>query len=288
MDVRDILEEAGFSIHSESNGFYRMMPIHRDSNNPTALSVNKTTGFFHDFATGERGSLARLIKISTGENIKFESAPAPVNFKKELPFNPAGCVTTLFPSYTFYNKKGISTETLKLFESGFCQGGKMYARYTFPIINPDNSLMGYAGRAIAPHPKKWKNIGPTSKWLYPLKWSKEHILKHREVIIVESIGNMLALWECGYKHVIVCFGTAMSKTIISSLISLNPDRILLAMDNDDNELNPGASAAARHRKELEKWFDNLKICDKLSPLGVDLSSLYEQQGKQSIDAWYQI
>lgn len=288
-DVRSILEEAGFRIVSESGGFYRMLPLHRDSKNVTSLSVNKETGFFRDFVTDERGSLQKLIKISTGNDLKFEPEfRSSSNLKKELPFNPAGCVTSLFPSYSFYNKKNISDATLSTFQSGFCQGGKMYARYTFPIINPDDSLMGYAGRAILPNPKKWKNIGPTSKWLYPLKWSKEFILAAKEVILVESIGNMLALWAAGYKQVLVCFGTSMSKSVLSALIELSPTRIILAMDNDDNELNPGATAAARHRKELEKWFDKSKICDKLPPLGVDLSSLYEQQGKKAIDAWYQV
>lgn len=288
MAVKDILLEAGFTISSESNGFYRMKPLHRISTNNTSLSVSKTTGYFTDFVTGEKGSLKHLIKISTGRDVEFssESSVELDSLKNEMPFNPAGCVEKLFPSYGFYIKKGISKETLETFGCGYCQGGKMYKRFVFPILNPDGSLVGYAGRAIVDHPRKWKNIGSTRKWLYPLKWSEEYIRKSREVILVESIGNMLALWECGYRNVIVCFGTGLSKAVLSELIRLNPSRIILAMDNDDNEMNPGQKAANSHEKELIKWFDKSKICRKLPPSGVDLSSLFEKQGKTAIDDWY--
>lgn len=291
MQVKDILISAGFKINSETSSHYRTRPLHRDSDNLTCLSVSKKTGYWNDFVTSESGSLSKLIKLTTGGTIDFEPEIDHLDdFKKDIPivFNQEE-IKALLPSYGFYNKKGISNETLKLFRSGFCQGGKMYGRYVFPIISPDGSLVGLSGRTLFPKTDeswiKWRHLGKRNSWLYPLLWSKEAISTKKEVILVESIGNMLALWEAGYQHVLVCFGTSMSKALLAALIGLNPNRIILAMDNDPGA-NPGQKASDKIRVELEKFFDKSKICGKLTDKGMDIGDLWAKDGQQGIDSWY--
>lgn len=294
MTVREILIQAGFRITSETSDFYRMKPLHRESGNDTCLSVSKKTGYFTDFGTNESGPLKKLIRLTTGGDITFEPVRETVDDLKEelqITFNQEE-IKALLPSYQFYNKRGISNETLALFKSGFCQGGKLYNRFVFPIINPDGVIVGLSGRSVLSQQNekwiKWKHLGRKNKWIYPYLWSASHIRDKSEIIIVESIGNMLALWEAGYKHTLVCFGTSLSKDLLACILAASPSRIILALDNDDksNGTNPGQEASCKIRKELEKWFDTSKICSKVTPIGQDLSDLWRSGGQKSIDNWY--
>ena len=286
MTVREILQNAGFTILHDGPDFIRVRPLHRDGRDNNSLSVSKRNGGYRDFVTGETGTLAQLIKRSTGgtvENIDSESE----NELKEDLKKAMREITPLFPSYSFYTKKGISPKTLELFQSGFCQWDKMYNRFVFPIYNPDNSLVGYSGRRVDNKPgvPKWKNIGEKRKWVYPFLWNKKHINSAREIILVESIGNMLALWEAGIKNSLICFGTSLSKDLLATIIAANPNRIILGFDNDAGS-NPGQSASAKIKAELEKWFDKSKICSKVPPVGLDLSDLFSSGGKDAILNWY--
>lgn len=300
MTIREILLDAGFVIAMESSDYYRTRPIYRNTDNPSSLSVHKETGKFHDFGTGQSGTIQELIKLVNGGSIDFKVQDRPANsvidLKSEiaLSFNKEE-IKALLPSYTFYNKKGISTETLQLFQSGYCSAGKMHDRYVFPIINPDGSLVGLSGRNMRSEPTdpkwkalwiKWKHLGLKSKWIYPYFLNREIIAKEKEVIIVESHGNMLALWESGLKNSILCCGSSMSKDLLAAIIGMNPNRIIIGMDNDPGN-NPGKISAMKIKKTLENWFDKSKIQVRLPPTGVDLSLLYEQSGKSGIEKWYE-
>lgn len=292
MSVKEILQNAGFRIVLETADYYRMKPLHRKCSTNTCLSVSKKTGSFTDFGSNERGSLEHLIRLTTGGKIDFEPTPNDLDDLKEeisISFNKEE-IKALLPSYSFYNKKGISNETLALFQGGFCQGGKMYNRFVFPIINPNEELVGLSGRNILPKKDdkwiKWKHLGKKGKWLYPLKWSSPDIHKSKEIILVESIGNMLALWEAGYHQVLICFGTAMSKELLSAIIGANPSRVILALDTDTN--NAGQKGSAKIHAELIKWFDKSKICVKIPPIGQDLGDLWQHGGQRAIDEWYKL
>lgn len=288
MTIKDILLSAGYRITMETGEYYKMRPLYRQSSSNNALSVNKKTGHFTDFVTGEKGSIEKLIRLTTGGSIEFEPEVNKIDDLKEevqIRFNKEE-IKALLPSYGFYNKRGISDETLKTFQSGYCSYGKMNDRYVFPILNPDGELVGLNGRAMrestSPNWIKWKILGRRTSFVYPLYFNKEYIQQSRKLILVESTGNMLALWESGIRNTLVTFGTSISKKLLAAILSLNPLEIVVSMDNDEKNNNPGQKASDKIVKELEKWFDKSQIKVKVSPLGLDWGDVLKSQGRESL------
>lgn len=296
--VKEILIDAGFHIVMEANGWYRMKPLYRASSTDTALAVNSQTGKFHDWGTGQRGELKDLIKLVTGESVNLDVFQPKSDLKDdaEIVFNKEE-IKALLPAYSYYNNRGISTETLKTFQSGYCSYGKMNDRYVFPIINysdsnPDGELVGLSGRNLRKMPEdkekaksyiKWKHLGPSRNFVYPYFYNRDEIQKHKKIILVESIGNMIALWEVGIKYSLVTFGLNLSKKLLSTIIAASPEKIILSYDNDlDSKLNNGQRASAKIEKELKKWFDNDQICSIVDADGLDLGEVLERYGSEKL------
>ena len=73
----------------------------------------------------------------------------------------------------------------------------MQNRYVFPIFDNKNNIIGLSGRKLEAKSNrpKWIHYGKKSKWIYPSFVNKNYIKDKEEVILVESIGDMLSLWE---------------------------------------------------------------------------------------------
>ena len=178
----------------------------------------------------------------------------------------------LLPHHDFYLKKDISESTLIFFKSGLSMGGKMYQRYVFPIINEHGEIHGLSGRDLSTkkdsNRPKWKHIGKTSNWIYPLYLrnkqdispTKKSISEEKEVIIVESIGDCVNLFENGFKNCLVSFGLNISPKLVCSLTELNPSKIVISFNNDKaSEENRGQIAAIKNYCKLLSFFDYSKI-----------------------------
>ena len=88
------------------------------------------------------------------------------------------------------------------------------------------------------------------------------IMSKGEVFLVESIGDMLSLYEQGIKNVIVIFGLDVSSKIACTLSTLNLNKIHIALNNDfDKEENRGLNAAVKNLLKLLNLFslDRLDI-----------------------------
>jgi DNA primase len=135
---------------------------------------------------------------------------------------------------TFYEKRGISEKTQKIFECGYAGGGKMYRRIVFPIYNLNNEIHGFSGRTVidGDNIPKWKHMGRKTNWIYPHHLAHSHIEKSREVILVESIGDCMALYEAGFNNVLMLAGLDISSKIMSYLNTFNLNKIIVAMNND--------------------------------------------------------
>ncbi len=298
MSIREALQQIGYKIELETSDFYRMRPLYRDSSTNTCLAVNKKTGWFTDWVTSQSGSFKDLVAITTGQKnyeVTFDTNHTD-ELKEEI--METFQLDHLLPSYSFYNKRGISDETLKIFKGGFCNGGKMYNRFVFPIINPDGQIVGQSGRTIMPEPKdefskkswiKWKHLGKKNKWVYPYYFNKDELIKSKQVILTESHGNMLALWEAGIKNSLIVFGTSLSKDLLASILEINPRKIIIAMDNDSKKdgSNPGLSGAQKIYQKLELWFDKSTIELRLPPLGKDIGDML-MGSKESVQKLYGI
>ena len=274
--IENILIELGYNLSSEGSRYWRARPIYRSSQNSTSLRIYKDTGFFVDFSANISGSFEELINLSLGlKNIKeakswlqnrnFESNSI-VFHKPKISMVPTfndDYPSTLQKNYYFFNKRGITDETLKNFECGVDMTGKMNNRFVFVIRDEEGKIIGLVGRDLLSRGTKWKNMGKKSKWLFP-DIALPYIKDKKEVILVESIGDMLALWEAGIKNTMVIFGVRLSNELANLLACLNLKNIIIATNNDSiKEENWGAKAAQGIHKKLCNLVDESILTIKL-------------------------
>ena len=276
-DIRDILQEMGYSL-IDSGPNYRSCPIYRDSDSKDVLSIEKNTGKWYDFKERVGGSFEDLVKIT----LKLNNANEVRDWlsKKSIVITPREEVkplieepktypqeylTKLLPIHDYWINRGVSKETLETFKGGYVKTGKMAGRYTFPIFNGKQEIIGFAGRDTFSNQDrpKWKIIGRKNNFCYPLVVNKNIIRQLKQVYIVESIGDMLSLWEAGVKNVIVTFGLDLSSNVINFLLKIDVDKINISFNNDSENNSAGNLAAQSAYSKLINFFDSNQISIKL-------------------------
>ena len=187
----------------------------------------------------------------------------------------------LFPHYDFYKDRGISENVLREFKGGMCSGGQMYQRYVFPVLDEHGHMIGGAGRDLSGNPDrpKWKQLGKKTDWIYPyytVEGCREAVDEEDSLIIVESIGDALFLYERGYKNVIVAFGCSLSGKQICFLNTLDQKKLIIGTNNDvGKDSNPGFVAAIKIYLTLSDYFDPCNTVIALPPKG-DFGEISEE------------
>lgn len=270
--VKAILERLGYKPESAgSTEWLRMRALYRNSNS-SSLAVNTKTGWYNDFVTGQQGPLFKLVMltldVSEEEARKFlygnyidhaqdyELERKEEKLKQEKFFSK-DFLDDLLPSYGFYNNKGISSDTIKTFDGGVKTYGKLNNRFVFPVYDFNKKIIGISGRELFVQSErpKWKILGRKNNFIYPHHLTGDNIGITGEVILVESIGDGLALYEAGIKNFLVLFGLSISKSVILYLIRQNVQKIVIATNNDfQGEDNRGQVAAKGIEKQLLKFF----------------------------------
>lgn len=300
-EIKSTLIDLGFKLNDKGR-FWSTNAIWRDGDNYSAVQVYKDSGVWRDFVEntppypfkllvsrvlGDRSEdLLNKYEIND-ESLNsdtFDSRDNIPQIKMDKTYDKEE-LKDLLPHYKFYQDKGISKQILKLYQSGFATKGKMYNRYVFPIFDyeADKRLIGFSGRSLlwkegeSSFPK-WKHIGTKKNWVYPLCIDdkfKEEVENNGEIYIVESVGDSLALTENGMMNHIVTFGIDISQFQMMSILSLNPKKIIISMNNDDEkERNIGLISSIQHFISLMEVFDMEKIQIKL-PNENDLSEMHE-------------
>ena len=259
---------------------YRTRPIYRESDNNTTLRIKKDTGFFTDFARQITGSFEELVRLSLKlEDIsdakKWLKNKSYYDIPREIPkpklqhakiFNKSILSKTI-TNYEYWISRNVSISTLEQFEGGVAQAGKMNDRYVFPIYNNRKQIVGVSGRCVKStrtHSRpKWKHIGQIHEWVYPAFLNTDIIKKEKSVILVESIGDMLSLWNAGIKNVLVIFGLNVTKGILNFLLKVDPEHVILSLNNDSGGNSAGNNAAQKNYKKMLKYFDKDQVMIRL-------------------------
>ena len=273
-DIREVLLDLGYKIQDHGREF-RMSPLYRDSSSSSVLRVYKDTGWWTDFKENKAGPFEELVRISLGlssiekareiilKKYKFTKAEREEAKLEHVKQIPKYLIEDLVEDHSYWEGRGISKDTLTIFNGGKSIKDKLYGRYVFPIYNGNKKLVGVTGRDTTnKNPLKWLHQGATSKWAYPLQVNFTIIQKAKEVILVESIGDMLALWEAGIKNTLVTFGLRISSHLVTCILKLNPDKIIIAFNNDE-EGGAGNKAAYKASKFLDRHFDEGVVKIKL-------------------------
>lgn len=308
--IEKILTELGYDL-SDNGKYWRSNAVYRQGDNRTALQIWKNTGIWRDFAANTSYQpFKKLVELSCEDNQKtkeildsikndnhsfIETVKAPKMESDQ--FFSHDEIKTLLPHYEFYNKKGISTKTLELYRSGFSMSGKMNGRFVFPIFDDNKKAIGISGRHLLWNNQskfpKWKHIGKKTNWIYPINLPNnadeinnpfvKKIEQEKQIILVEGIGDSLALSEQGFYNHLVVFGLEISSKQISYLLSQSLDKIYISTNNDKDKLdNRGLDAAIKIYLKLIKYFDICKVEIRL-PILKDFGEMLEQN--VSIDRW---
>lgn len=300
--VRTILQDIGYVLTDNGREF-RARPLYRDSDNDSVLRIWKNSGQWVDFKENISGSIEDLVKLtlklksideaktwisSKGIDTSSIEVEKPKALTKQTQIFDKSLLIKLLRDNSYWNNRGISDSTIAPFQGGVATSGKMFNRYVFPIFDNRDQIIGFAGRDVSAMSlegrPKWKLIGDKKEWVYPMKVNLSDIKKEKSIILVESIGDMLALRENGILNVVVCFGLNISCKIIYSLISLNPEKIIIAFNNDGSSSGAGNLAATSAKNKLLNYFDQNQIHIILPDGGKDFGDL-NLKDKQKILEW---
>lgn len=299
-NLREMLLDLGYQNVTDCGKEFRARPVYRDSDSNTVLRIRKDNGCFVDFSKNISGSFAELVKLSLGLT-DVKEAKAHISDKwgisssklhkpkpeiKMPKIFPKESLAKLIPEHEYWTDRGISLETIKAFEGGVVKEGRMKERYVFPIFNHKKDLIGVSGRDLINNSEnkkrpKWKHIGTKAEWKYPLFFNYKILKAKNEAVLVESVGDMLSLWDAGVKNVIVTFGLDLSISIINLLLRFDLDRMLVSLNNDAESNYAGNEAAQKMHKKLRKYFDENQVEVKL-PTKND----FGEMSKEEILEWY--
>ncbi len=283
--IKEVLESIGYHLIDCGN-HWRTSALYRNGDNKTALQIYKNTGVWNDFVDNVGSKpIEALIKLTLRHDkkqlktiLENFSKNETIEYKpKELiqmeNIYPDSVLERLFPNYNFYNKKKISEETQKFFKTGLAGVGQMYRRMVFPIYNEHQQIIGFSGRKVDDDNDyaKWKHLGKRRNWIYPAYIPSEIsidkiISEKKEVILVESIGDSMALFDQNIKNTLVTFGLGINSNIISYLSGKEIDRIIISNNNDlGSEKNHGLISSIKIFINLSKFFNLSQLIIKLPP-----------------------
>lgn len=280
--IKEVLEDLGYKL-SDRGSYWQTNAIFRNGDNTTAIQIYKDTGVWKDYVRDTQFSpFKRLVQATLGSNDPKEIEKYFKNNKvDELYSKRSGsekieleetheesCLERLLPHYKFYNEKGIDSKILKKLKGGLATSGQLNQRFIFPIYNEHRQIHGFSGRDMITNSTrpKWKHIGKKSTWVYPLyidQRAREAIIKRDEVILVESIGDLLKCHQFGIDNVLVSFGLSISPKLMCALLEMCPSKIIIAFNNDlDKSENRGLAAAVKNYLKCLTHFhpEKLMLC----------------------------
>ena len=305
--LKSSLESLGYNL-KDYGSYWRTRAIYRGGDNGTAVKIYKNTGVWTDYAANGSKSypIQKLIQLTLNTNDpavinKYVNTSSEVIIQSEPKqkiemekIYPESLLSNLLPHLDFYEKKGISKDTLDFYKCGYATAGQLFRRIVFPIYNSVGQIHGFSGRAIfwqkdSEFPK-WKHLGKRADWIYPLNMKrnssyevKEAIEAKSSVIIVESIGDSMALFQNGYKNNLVTFGLGISSKLCATLVALSPEKIIISSNNDaEGDTNHGLISACKSFLQLCSIFDASKIEIRL-PLKNDFFDMHTARNEGESD-----
>ena len=294
VNVYQILTDLGYKL-KDCGKEYRARPLYRDSDNDTVLKIYKDTGHWFDFKENISGDFTSLVgmTLKLEDPVKAKEWLKDKNFAFHQPKEVSkpllkstkkfdlDLLSNLENNHSYWNKRGINNETLSQFKGGVGKAGKMKNRYVFPIFDIKNNIIGFSGRDITNLSKiKWKHLGEKNDFVYPLFLNSQAIEAQKEVVLVESIGDMLSLYQAGIKNVLVTFGTSLSLGILNYLLKMDVKKIYISLNNDSNKNNAGNIGAEKTYSRLKRYFD-----DKQLKISLPTKKDFGEMNKEEILQW---
>ena len=150
--------------------------------------------------------------------------------------------------YKYLKSKGYNDE--EMLKAGLIKVDEKYGasdrfwnRVMYPIIDPNNRVIGFGGRVMGDGTPKYINSQDTpvfdkSRNLYGLNLAKKS--KRKGIIFCEGYMDVISMHQAGFDNAVASLGTALTVGQVN-LIKRYTDRVYLAYDSDD----AGTKAALR-------------------------------------------
>ena len=118
---------------------------------------------------------------------------------------------------------------------------KFRDRVMFPIINTQDKVIGFGGRAIGDYKPKYLNSPESEIFLkknnlFGLNLTRKDIDKEQRAIIVEGYMDMISLYQSGIRNVAASLGTALTPNQ-AKLLCRYSKNIVLSYDSDAAGIN---------------------------------------------------
>lgn len=295
----EILDKLNYP-YLDCGNYIKSVALYRGGNSMGSLVIYKSGsggnngGKVVDFVTSQTYSFEDFIKLASGDNnVKIEellSKVVKVENKEPKITTPQifdkNILNTLIPDHAYWTGRGISREVILRFKGGVCLEGKLKNRYVFPIFSSEN-IVGFSARDLTGNSNsKWKILGNRNNFCYPLFLNSKDIIRDKYIYIVEGIGDVLSLFECGISNCVCIFGTYMGIGLLNYLLKANPSRIFISLNSDV----PGAAAAVSLKHRLYKYFDKKQIAiipPETNSNLKDFNDLLVNNKKNNIIEWHE-
>lgn len=304
--IISILNSNGYSV-TDNDSYISFPAKWRNGDDNMSVSYYIDSGKVIDWVVSEHFDTKELIRRVL--NIKDDGEVASFIAKHEicLDFSDKNKIKQkkkfdesllihLQKDHTYPISRGISEETCRLFDGGKVGDvkGKLKNRYTWPIKNYKNEIVGFSGRTLDNSKLKYMHFGSKSDWCWPAFLNAKIINKCKSVILVESAMDVLYMWDNGIKNVICLFGTDLSLSVLNFLLKCNVEKIIISTNNEpDNvikntNIGIGNHAAEKIKGRLLRYFDSKSIIVKL-PQGYTNHDIkakdFCDMEKESLNKW---
>lgn len=183
---------------------------------------------------------------------------------------------------TYLRKKGLTAE--EIVTSGLAAGGgatptdKFRHRLIFPIVDLQDRVVGFGGRALGTAKPKYLNSPETpiyhkGSMLYALNVSKQGIIREGRAILVEGYTDVIALHAAGIDNAVATLGTALTTSHLR-LISRFADEAVMVFDGD----KAGIAAAERAKDMISE----ITVRVLVLPGGADPAEFVGAEGAQAL------
>lgn len=258
-------------------------PIHQGSN-PNQFSVSLDRNLFNCFGNCKAGGniidfVARMEQVDVHQaalllqkwflsgDLPAEGVRAPKTPKLASVGKPGakngGSVNSpltfklkgLDSGHQFFVDHGISLETARYFEAGFCSKGLMAGRVAIPIHNERGELVAYCGRAVSQ-----EQAAKEGKYKLPGGFLKQQVIynlnRHEKndcrLVLVESFLSVWKFYQYGYQNVAALMGSVLGEEQEKLIVeTLGPaGQVILLFDADEDGEHCTADALKRLSRGL--------------------------------------
>ncbi|KNZ42689.1 DNA primase [Acetobacterium bakii] len=342
VEANDVVEVIAdyMTLKRVGSSFKGKCPFHNEKT--ASFTVSREKQLYHCFGCGVGGNVITFImemeKLSFIDALKFLSTRGNVILpeknneiedrqiyeKKQRLYDLHReganyyfkCLSSSGKALNYLKKRGISTETIKIFGLGYSnenwdslltylktkgftmdemvssglvmqsENKRYYDRFRnrlmFPILNPRNQIVGFGGRIMEADDNGPKYLNSPETAIFSKSYElfnlnrSKNHLGNNQLLIVEGYMDVISLYEKGIMNTVASLGTAFT-LFHAKILERYASEVIIAFDGD----SAGAAATEKAMNILKKSNLNVKIL--ILPQNEDPDSYIQKNGTEDFN-----